>query len=388
MTAHAPAVALLMLALLVAGCSKTEESKRPAAAGDSAAATQAPTRTATFLDNIDLNDTEEDPDYAEAGEALAQAKASHVLGTAAPLAVMKTLDGDTLDLGRIYGEKPVYIKFWATWCTPCRQQMPAFQKFYEAHKDEIQVVAINIGLSDDEASVRKFRQRFGLTMPIVMDDGQLARLFHLNVTPQHVLIDRNMRFAHLGHAHNADLERAIQQVLAAPRSADAATAEAVATETVLQTGDRVPALDVTALGGDSLSLRAKPGRVLAISFFSSWCEWYLETTRPSTSQACARVREFIQAANTGPDGIDWLGIAGGPWSTEQDLVDYQAQHQIRMPLALDTSGALFRTFGVRDIPSIVLIDDAGRLLRSLPPDTPDLAAALREAMTPRPPATP
>lgn len=379
-------LARLALVILLTACSKSAEPQTSKADAAAIPAAVTGNETATYFGDLDPTDTAEDPATTQAGEALAQAAARDIIGTAAPLAVMTTIDGEIIDLGKVYGDKPVYIKFWATWCAPCRQQMPAFQKLYETLGDRIQVVAINIGLSDDEASVHAFRQRYGLTMPIVFDDGRLAKLFHLSVTPQHVLIGRDMRFQHFGHAHNADLDRAIEQALAEPRPADAAPATAADAERVIRVGDRVPPLSVTPLGGESETLRARPGRVLAVAFFTTWCEWYLERTRPATSRACARMREQIQSPASQPEAIDWLGIAGGLWSTEQDLADYQAQHAMQIPLALDASGTLFRTFGVRDVPTIVLIDDTGRLLRVVHAGEADLAEALQSAITSRKPS--
>ncbi len=195
--------------MLCGACHATPPSKRPADKGNAVAAST----PGTIVDDIDVHDTVEDPAYVVAGEQLAQDVAATVVGQTAPTAVMTTIDGETIDLGSIYGTKPVYIKFWATWCVPCRQQMPAFEKFFETHGDKIQVIALNIGLSDDEASVRALRDKYGLKMPIVMGDGSFAGLFHLSVTPQHMLIGKDARFAYVGHAEGPQLAEAITNVL-------------------------------------------------------------------------------------------------------------------------------------------------------------------------------
>ncbi|MGB6355099.1 MAG: redoxin domain-containing protein, partial [Steroidobacteraceae bacterium] len=71
------------------------------------------------------------PALAEvSGEQRAQAAGRALIGTPAPRLVLKTIDGETIDLGSLYGKKAVYLKFWATWCVPCRQQMPHFQHAY------------------------------------------------------------------------------------------------------------------------------------------------------------------------------------------------------------------------------------------------------------------
>ncbi len=337
-------------------------------------------KTATNLDDINLNDTSEDPAYVTDGEEIAKKESAVVIGKAAPLAKMKTIDGQAIDLAKTYGKKPVYIKFWATWCVPCRQQMPGFEKTFETMGDKMEIIAINIGLSDDEASVRKFREKYGLKMPIVMDDGRLAKLFHLGVTPQHVLIGKDIRFAYLGHADNKALRDAIAHVIAGGGTAAMVSAAQVSEDRTYKQGELVQALPAVTLTGAKLSIGgARPGKLRAVQFFSSWCEWYLEKTRPQTAQACARTREQIEAISTQNPGVEWISVAGGPWATAQDLADYRKNHAINMPLVLDKSGALFRAFGIRDIPTIGLFDQNGRLVRLIGPGEKDLAGAIRAA---------
>lgn len=69
---------------------------------------------------------------AEAAPAnpLVMAAREGILGTPAPAIKLTTIDGDTIDLSELYGKKAVYLKFWATWCIPCRAQMPHFENVY------------------------------------------------------------------------------------------------------------------------------------------------------------------------------------------------------------------------------------------------------------------
>jgi peroxiredoxin len=335
-----------------------------------------PTMTQTNFDGIDIKDTAEDPAYVAAGEAIIADNTSNIVGQPAPLATMTTIDGNTIDLADIYGKKPVYIKFWATWCVPCRQQMPGFETMFERFGGKIQVIAINIGLSDDEASVRAMREKYGLKMPIVMDDGRLASLFQLSVTPQHVLIGKDARFSFVGHAEDKRLNDALDDVIAAKDTAPTAPATEHSSS-VLRIGDTVQEMTANSIAGTPVKLGGvRPGRIQVVHFFSSWCEWYLEKTRPGTSKACARRRVEIEKIAGKASNVDWLGIAGGPWATTQDLLDYQKLHGVTIPLALDKSGILFRAFGIRSIPTIVLIAN-GRVVQVISErDAADISSAI------------
>jgi hypothetical protein len=73
----------------------------------------------------------------------------------------------------------------------------------------------------------------------------------------------------------------------------------------------------------------------------------------------------------------WLGIASGLWASPKDLEGYQKDPGTEVPLTLDASGRLFHAFGVRDVPTVVLLDAQGRVAAKLGPKDRGLKAALR-----------
>lgn len=95
------------------------------------------------------------------------------IGRAAPDFLLDTPDGGTLRLSDLQG-KPVLVNFWASWCTPCRKEMPEIVNAYRAHKDSGFVV-VAVDLQENEGQVRTFAQEFGMTFPIVIDrDGAVG----------------------------------------------------------------------------------------------------------------------------------------------------------------------------------------------------------------------
>ena len=320
------------------------------------------------------------------GQQLAQVAGRPLLGTLAPRLVLKTIDGQPIDLGRLYGKQAVYLKFWATWCVPCRQQMPHFEHVYETAGPDLAVIAINVGFNDSLEAIRAYRQKLGITMPIVFDDGQVAAAFNLRVTPQHIVIGRDGRIQFVGHLADARLDTA----LAAARTATDSTASnagAVSTRANAivryQVGDGLPRRSPLTIDGRRFQFRlAGDSRRTILVFLSPWCEAYLATTRPEVSMNCRRMREQV-AALAGERDVRWLGIASGLWATPQDLREYRTKYHVDIPLALDASGALFRSFSVTEVPAALIADGDGRIMRRIDGTKLEASAAMRSAILSR-----
>lgn len=305
------------------------------------------------------------------------------VGRPGPSITLRAIDGGTINIVKNYGRKPIYLKLWATYCLPCRAQMPGLEKIYESFGDRMQIVAVNAGVGDDAAKVRAFVSGTKLRMPVAIDDGSLGAWLKMDSTPVHVLIGSDGRIAYAGHQDGPQLDAAIQRVLAsAPTNAsiEAAKIEPVAT---LKRGDLVPALELR--GPDDRPVRLTRGptaRPRAILFTSTWCESYLKDTEPATVVACRRARELVdELSQTGT--IDWLGVAAHLWTTPKALGSYEARMKTRVPMAVDSDGQAFRVFGIRRLPAVALIGADGRLVRMVGPDDTDLTAAVNK-LTARP----
>ena len=313
----------------------------------------------------------------ESGQGRAQSAGRGLIGSPAPALVLKGIDGKSIDLPKLYGHEPVYLKFWATWCVPCREQMPGFEHDYETLGDRIAFVAVNAGFTDTEAAVRQVKRDSGLRMPIVIDDGRLAAELNLRVTPQHIVIGRDGRILYVGHLADERLHEAMKAALAEPAGA-AAAGHVITTQAVFGVGDTPHGLTATTSAGEAFPITGSSpdARPRVLVFFSPWCESYLEKSRPASSQECKRVREEMNLLAPHGDA-HWLGIASGLWASPKDLADYQKDPGTEVPLTLDTSGRLFRAFGVRDVPTVVLLDAQGKVAAKLGPRDRGLEAALR-----------
>ncbi|MBG7609993.1 MAG: redoxin domain-containing protein, partial [Anaerolineae bacterium] len=99
------------------------------------------------------------------------------VGEIAPNFELKSLDGELINLKDLRG-KPVVINFWATWCGPCRLEMPAFQDRFEKNHGNLQILAVNFDESQEE--VDAFVDEYELSFSIVLDpDSKVQQLYQV-----------------------------------------------------------------------------------------------------------------------------------------------------------------------------------------------------------------
>jgi peroxiredoxin len=127
---------------------------------------------------------------------------------------LTTIDGKTVSLSDYLGKKVILLNFWATWCTPCKHELPHLQALYEKHKDEgLVVLGIAIDGPETVASVAPFARRQKLSYPVLLDlETRAVSLYNPRAdAPFNVLIDRNGRIVSSRDGFNAGDEKAIEK---------------------------------------------------------------------------------------------------------------------------------------------------------------------------------
>lgn len=139
------------------------------------------------------------------------------MGFIAPDFTLPTFEGRTVTLSHYQGS-PILINFWASWCPPCRAEMPDLQVIYDRYKKQgVTILAVNATNKDNPSEVGRFVKEFNLTFPILMDtSGAVGDMYHLRSLPTTFFIDRDGLIQHMiigGPLRIPTLEKHLQPLL-------------------------------------------------------------------------------------------------------------------------------------------------------------------------------
>ncbi|RSD26037.1 peroxiredoxin family protein [Mesobacillus subterraneus] len=125
---------------------------------------------------------EEEPKAIEASQVSSGIGA----GMAAPAFTLKNLAGEEVNLKDYQGKK-VMLNFWATWCPPCKAEMPAMEQFYQDYSKDIEILAVNL---DPQNDVSSFVKEYRLTFPILLDqNGAMQNTYSILSIPTTFIIN-------------------------------------------------------------------------------------------------------------------------------------------------------------------------------------------------------
>lgn len=133
------------------------------------------------------------------------------VGHSAPEFSLKNLEGETISLDHFRG-KVVFLNFWATWCVPCRGEMPLLQQF--ARENGGSTVVLGINLDEPIDQVASFAAEAGITFPILLDTGsEVVTRYAIRGYPTTVVVDRdgNIQAIHIGTLTQSTLADYLEQ---------------------------------------------------------------------------------------------------------------------------------------------------------------------------------
>lgn len=257
---------------------------------------------------------------------------------------LQTVTEDIVTLEQYLGKKPIYIKFWASWCQDCLKQMPHLQHTYEKYNEEIAIVSVNLGVNETPQAISNVLEKYSLTAPTVIDStGKLAQGLGLVGTPYHVLLDMEGNIVFKGHDASKQLDKTIR-LLAASNS---------------------PNLPVVSIEHQLKKTALKTDHaVTALFFTATWCDWYLAESRPSLSKNCIagqqQVNELFQKANH----VNWIGVISHLWTGEKEMEEYREKYNIPYFMMVDSQDQEFVRFNVKDYPTLILLNEGKEVYRT------------------------
>jgi peroxiredoxin len=137
---------------------------------------------------------------------------STVIGAQAPDFELSDVDGNRVRLSDFKG-KPVLLNFWATWCLPCKIEMPVLDDRYGKNRGRLEVLAINF--DEPKEIVQEFASDLGLSLNVLLDPGGVVQgLYGVRGYPTSFLVDRTgiVRIHHIGLLTEGQLDKYLNEV--------------------------------------------------------------------------------------------------------------------------------------------------------------------------------
>jgi peroxiredoxin len=125
---------------------------------------------------------------------------SGLAGQEAPDFVLKSASGANMRLSEYRGNV-VMINFWATWCGPCRQEMPLLDDLYSRY-ERVGFSLLGVNIDDDSSRAMEMAEELGVSFPVLFDERkEVSKLYQVEAMPVTVLVDREgkVRHVHLGY---------------------------------------------------------------------------------------------------------------------------------------------------------------------------------------------
>ncbi|HEV8310179.1 MAG TPA: TlpA disulfide reductase family protein [Methylomirabilota bacterium] len=130
------------------------------------------------------------------------------LGRPAPEFTLPDLAGKPVRLADFRGKKAVLVNFWATWCVPCREELPSLERLAQERRGTLEVLGVSLD-TVSKTKVQAFVRELGLTFPILLDPGYtVAKTYRVRALPASFVIDRDgaLRHREIGYRDWTDAE--------------------------------------------------------------------------------------------------------------------------------------------------------------------------------------
>jgi thiol-disulfide isomerase/thioredoxin len=144
---------------------------------------------------------------------LAAQESGIAVGSKAPAVTVHDLDGKSVDLSQYIGTKPVFLEFWATWCTNCQELLPQVQAAKAAYGSKVEFIGVNVTVNQSPTRVRKYVETHRPPYRTLYDDeGNSTRAYQVPATSYVVIVDRAGKVAYTGIGGTQDFEGVLRRI--------------------------------------------------------------------------------------------------------------------------------------------------------------------------------
>lgn len=294
------------------------------------------------------------------------------LANAKPLtfeASYETFEHQKVDLQSMIGQKPVYLKFWATWCLDCRRELPSLERTYVKYREKIAIFAVNLNINETDTAIRSLQQKNKLTIPILMDNnGTIAGNFEFKGTPFHVLINRKGEVIYTTYKDDAQL--AEQLDLLAQDSSTAKVTTNTTTEGVSQS-NKISAINL-------------PKGTALVYFSAVWCDSYIKDVEPDISSNCVNAIHTVDKIYRTTPTPNLTAYVTHLWTEKADVADYAKRFSLPYNVSMDENNEQFRKFAASGYPTLIVFNNGVEIARFTEFDSQGKTLqAINKAMTKR-----
>lgn len=250
--------------------------------------------------------------------------------------------GQPVNLKQVVGQRPIYIKFWATWCLDCRHELPNLQKTYEQFRDKIAIYAVNLNINETDEFILRLQQKNKLTIPIVMDNqGSIASNFQFHGTPFHVLINTKGEVVYSTYKDDEALQHQLQQL-------------ADQTET--------KARHEPTANSESL-IKPLPKGMSLVYLSATWCDWYMKDIHPKMATNCLSATNTINTIYQQKPDVALQAYVTHLWTEPKDLQEYIKKFSIVYPVSIDSDNTIARHYQSTQYPTLLVFKDGKEVKR-------------------------
>lgn len=265
-------------------------------------------------------------------------------------------EGKPVSLQSIIGKKPVYLKFWATWCLDCRRELPHLEQTYQKYHDKLTIYAVNLNINETDEYIRNLQEKNHLTIPILMDNnGSIAGNFDFQGTPFHVLLDAKGNVVYTTYKDDDVLEKNLEQ---------------------LARNEKVAVIDNSAQIEKSSFTKTQTKGFSFVYLATTWCDWYMKDIHPEMSSNCIKATDTVNQLHRQQPNISLQSYVSHLWTDEKYLAEYKSKFSISYPVDIDLKGDIARYYQVTEYPSLLVFNNQQEIGRFTNFDKP--AVILKE----------